>query len=137
MGQLFGGIEAGGTKFVCAVGTGPNDLHDEIRFPTTSPQETLARAVDYFKSHPRRNELNAIGVAAFGPVDPNPHSATFGTITTTPKPGWSNTDVAGLLRRELDLPVGFDTDVNGAALAEWRWGAGEGLDSVLYVTIGT
>jgi fructokinase len=137
MQQIYGGIEAGGTKFVCAVGTGPDDLRDEVRFPTTTPEETIGRAIDYFKSHAERDRLAAIGVAAFGPVDPNPDSATFGTITTTPKPGWRQTDFAGAVGRELGLPVGFDTDVNGAALGEWRWGAARGLDSVLYATIGT
>jgi fructokinase len=134
---LCGGIEAGGTKFVCAIGSGPDDLRDEIRFPTTSPGETIPRALDYFKNHPDRARLKAIGIASFGPVDPKPGSLRFGFITSTPKPGWRDTDLAGAVGKALDLPVGFDTDVNGAALAEARWGAGRGLDALLYVTIGT
>ena len=137
MAALYGGIEAGGTKFVCAVGSGPDDLQDVERFPTTTPDETLGRAIRYFRDHPRRAQLRAIGIASFGPVDPDPASATFGQITTTPKPGWRHTGFVGAVRRALSLPVGFDTDVNGAALGEWRWGAGRGCDTLLYVTIGT
>ena len=81
---LFGGIEAGGTKFVCAVGSGPDDLRDEVRFPTTTPAETIDRATAYFKKQAAEEPLAAVGIAAFGPVDPNPESATFGYITTTP-----------------------------------------------------
>ena len=135
MTRLYGGIEAGGTKFVCAVASGPDDVRAETRFPTTTPDETIGRAVDFFRA--QRVQLAAIGIASFGPVDPNPASPTFGFITTTPKPGWANTDLAGSIRRALDLPVGFDTDVNGAALGEHRWGAAQGLDTFLYLTIGT
>lgn len=134
---LFGGIEAGGTKFVCAVGTGPDDLRNEIRFSTTTPAETLSRAIAYFQEQHRQEPLAAIGIASFGPVDPNPHSSTFGYITTTPKPGWANTDFGGAVSRALGLPVGFDTDVNGAALGEFRWGAARALDNFIYLTIGT
>lgn len=136
-GLLYGGIEAGGTKFICAVGSGPGDVRDEIRFPTTNPGETIARALDYFRGHPDSKKLAAIGIASFGPLDPNPASPKFGFIASTPKPGWRDADLAGEIRRGLGLPVGFDTDVNGAALAERRWGAGKGLHSLLYVTIGT
>ncbi|RMF00745.1 MAG: ROK family protein [Chloroflexi bacterium] len=134
---LYGAIEAGGTKFVCAVGTGPDNLHNEIRFPTTTPQETIGRAIAYFKEQAAQSPLAAIGVAAFGPVDPNPASDTFGYITTTPKPGWANTDFGQAVSRALGVPVGFDTDVNGAALGEHRWGAAQGLDNFIYLTIGT
>jgi fructokinase len=134
---LYGGIEAGGTKFVCAVGSGPDDLHDEIRFPTTIPAETIGRAIAYFKEQAQKQPVAAIGIAAFGPVDPDPHSKTWGYITTTPKPGWANAEFATLIRRELNVPVGFDTDVNGAALGEHRWGAARGLDNFIYLTIGT
>ena len=138
MSALVGGIEAGGTKFVCALGTGPDDIRDEIRYPTTTPGETISRAVEYFRDAQRRyGQLAAIGVASFGPVDPNPASPTFGYITSTPKPGWRDTEFAGVLRRELGLPVGFDTDVNVAALGEATWGAAQGLDTFLYLTIGT
>ena len=131
---LFGAIEAGGTKFVCAVGTGPHDLK-EVRFPTTTPEETIGRAIDFFEA--QSEALSAIGIAAFGPLDPNPESSTFGYITTTPKVGWANVDLGGQVGRALGVPFGFDTDVNGAALGEARWGAAQGLDNFIYLTVGT
>jgi fructokinase len=135
--QILGGIEAGGTKFVCAVGTGPDDLRAETRFPTTTPEETIGRAIAFFEDQAKGSSLAAIGIASFGPVDPNPDSPRFGYITTTPKPGWADTDFAGRVGRALGVPVGFDTDVNGAALGEHRWGAAQGLDTFIYLTIGT
>ena len=135
MTRLYGGVEAGGTKFVCAVGTGPGDIRAETRFPTTTPQETLGRAVDFFRGY--QADLASLGVASFGPVDPNPTSPTFGFVTTTPKPGWPNTDVAGAFRQAFGLPVAFDTDVNAAAVGEGRWGAAQGLDTFIYITVGT
>lgn len=136
--QLFGGIEGGGTKFVCAVGTGPDDIRAETRFPTTTPEETMARAVDFFKQQEADfGRLSAIGFACFGPLDPNPDSPTFGHILPTPKPGWTKADVVGPLRSALNIPVAFDTDVNGAALGEGRWGAGQGLKNFIYLTVGT
>jgi fructokinase len=134
---LWGGIEAGGTKFVCAVGTGPDDLRAEVRFPTTTPEASIGRAIEFFQQRHEKEPLAAVGIASFGPVDPNPDSPTFGYITTTPKPGWAHTDFAGTIRRALGLPVGFDTDVNVAALGERRWGAAQGLDNFVYLTIGT
>jgi fructokinase len=122
---------------VCAVGTGPDDLRAETRFPTTTPDETIGRAIAYFEEQAREEPLAAIGIASFGPVDPNPTSPTFGYITTTPKPGWADTDFAGRVRRALGVPVGFDTDVNGAALGEHRWGAAQELDTFIYLTVGT
>jgi fructokinase len=132
-----GGVEAGGTKLVCAIGTGPDDIRAETHLANTGPAETLPRAVAFFTEHARRWPLAALGVATFGPVDLRLGSATFGFITTTPKQGWANVDVAGPFRRALGLPVGFDTDVNGAALAEHRWGAAQGLDTFVYLTVGT
>ncbi len=132
---LWGGIEAGGTKFVCALGTGPEDLRAEARFPTTTPEETIGRVVAFFRE--QRELPVAVGIACFGPLDPNPGSATYGYITTTPKPGWAHTDIVGALVRALGVPVGFDTDVNGAALGEQRWGAAQGLDTFIYLTVGT
>jgi fructokinase len=138
MSALFGGIEAGGTKFVCAIGTGPDDIRAEHRFPTTTPEETLAQAVTFFQEQEGVNgRIAAIGIAAFGPLDPNPYSPTFGHITTTPKPGWANADVVGAIQNALNVPVGFDTDVNGAALGEHRWGAAQDVDTFIYLTIGT
>jgi len=137
--SLYGAIEAGGTKFVCAVGTGPDDLRAEARFPTTTPVETLDRTISFFKEQQEclGEPLAALGVGSFGPVDPNPASPTFGFVTTTPKPGWANTDLVGALRQVFPIPVGFDTDVNAAALGEHRWGAAQGLDTFIYLTIGT
>jgi fructokinase len=135
MNNLYGGIEAGGTKFVCAVGRGPGDMVAETRFPTTTPAETLAQAVAFFEEY--RGALAAVGIGSFGPVDPDPASPTYGYITATPKPHWSHTDVAGAVRRTLGVPVGFDTDVNGAALGEYRWGAAQGLHTFIYLTVGT
>ena len=137
MTQLYGGIEAGGTKFVCTVGGGPGDVRDELRYPTTTPEETLGRAVLFFREHHARVPLAALGVGCFGPLDLDRESPTYGFITSTPKPGWRQTDVVGPLRRGLGLPVGFDTDVNAAALGEGAWGAGRGLDSFIYLTVGT
>jgi fructokinase len=134
---LLGGIEAGGTKFVCAVGTGPDDLRAETRFPTTTPEETIGQAIAFFKKQAQKEPIAAIGIASFGPVDPNPASPTFGFITTTPKPHWAQTDLAGAIGRAVGVPVGLDTDVNGAALGEYRWGAAQGLDTFIYLTIGT
>lgn len=131
--DLFGAVEAGGTKFVCAVGTGPDDLHDVETIPTTTPEETLGHVVAYFAGR----AVVAVGVGSFGPVDLDPASPTWGHIMTTPKPGWSGTDVAGPLARALGVPVGFDTDVNTAALAEHRWGAARDVRTFLYLTVGT
>jgi fructokinase len=137
MRKLYGGIEAGGTKFVCAVGSGPEDIRAEIRFATTNPQETLGQAIDFFQQYHRETPLEALGIASFGPVDLAPGSETYGFITKTPKPGWSDTDVAGVIGRALNIPIGFDTDVNGALLGEYRWGAAQGLENSIYLTIGT
>ncbi len=133
MESMFGGIEAGGTKFICAVGSNPEDLVTR-HFPTTSPEETVARAAAFFAEH---KGLRSIGVASFGPVDLNPQSRTFGYITSTPKAAWRNFDFAGEVARATKLPVAIDTDVNGAALAEARWGAAQGLDTFIYLTVGT
>lgn len=135
---LVGGIEAGGTKFVCAVGTAPDDIRAEVRFPTTNPAETLAHAITFFQAQQARyGQLVAIGVAAFGPADPHLASPTYGYITTTPKPGWQHTNVVGPLGAALGVPIAFDTDVNGAALGEHRWGAAQDVATFIYLTIGT
>jgi fructokinase len=135
---MYAGIEAGGTKFVCGIGTGPADVRATTSFPTTTPGETLERVRGFLDEEgARHGPLTAIGVASFGPVDLRRSSPTYGSITSTPKPGWAGTDVVGFLKAAFDLPVGFDTDVNGAALGERRWGAAEGLDTFVYVTVGT
>jgi fructokinase len=138
MKALYGGIEAGGTKFVCAIATDPDDIRDEIRFPTASPEVTIQQAIDFFVDYQHQyQKINAIGIASFGPLDLNPASPQYGCIKTTPKSGWNDVDIIGPIKRALELPIGFDTDVNGAALAEWRWGAAQGLDTFLYLTVGT
>jgi fructokinase len=135
---VFGGIEAGGTKVVCAVGTGPDDLRAETVIPTAAPGDTLSAAVEFFRDYSRdRGLIAALGIAAFGPLDLDPASPTWGRVTTTPKPGWAGADLAGPFRAALGVPVAVDTDVNGAALAEYRWGAGRGADPFVYVTVGT
>jgi fructokinase len=132
--MIFGGIEAGGTNWVCATGSGEGDIQESVTLPTTQPAETLARAVDFFRSN---GPPAAVGVGSFGPVDLRRASPTWGTITTTPKPGWANTDVLGTLAAALDVPLGFDTDVNAAALGEHRFGAAAGLETFCYLTVGT
>lgn len=132
---LFGGIEAGGTKFVCAIGTGPDDIRAQTRFPTTTPDETIDRAISFFRQH--AEPVVAVGIGSFGPVDLDPSSAGYGSITTTPKPGWQHTPLRRRIQDALQIPVAFDTDVNAAALGEHTWGAARGLDTFIYLTIGT
>lgn len=135
---LIGAIEAGGTKFVLATGTGPDDLRDLERIPTTSPEETLGRCEAYFHAAQQRHgKLAALGIGTFGPAGVNKARPDWGFITTTPKPGWRDSDMAGRLGRAMEVPVAFDTDVNTAGFGEWLWGAGQGCDVVLYLTIGT
>ena len=131
---MFGGIEAGGTKFICGIGTSPDDLQT-TQFPTSSPDVTLASVIDFFKRV--RVPLDGIGIGSFGPIDPDRNSETYGRITSTPKPGWANFDLVGAVRDALNVPIHFDTDVNAALLAEARWGAARGLSDAIYMTIGT
>lgn len=137
--DYFGGIEAGGTKFVCVITDSGKNVLAETRFPTTSPAETIGRAIAFFQEHYHQlpRQISAIGVACFGPIDPNPQSPTYGFITTTPKPGWQNTPVVGPLQETFGVPVAIDTDVNAAAVGEGVWGAAQGLTDFLYLTIGT
>lgn len=128
-----GGIEAGGSKFICGVGSGPDDIK-LIAIPTAAPKETIEQVVRFFLDHPR---VRVIGIGSFGPIDPDPKSATFGYITSTPKLAWRNFDLAGAIRAALKVKIAFDTDVNAAALGEQRWGAAQGLDTFLYLTVGT
>lgn len=135
--KLYGSIEAGGTKFVCSVASGPEHLVEELRFPTTTPDETLGKAIQFFQPFVKSGQVRTIGVGCFGPLDLNPGSTTYGFITATPKPHWSNTDVRGNLQHGLRVDVAFDSDVNAAAIGEAKWGASRGLDPSLYLTIGT
>lgn len=134
---LYGGIEAGGTKFNCVVGNAPEAIEAQTRIPTTTPQETLRRVIDFFQPYASARRIVALGIGSFGPVDLDRASPTFGWITSTPKPGWRNTDILGPLVRTLPIPVTLDTDVNVAALGEVTWGAARGVDPALYLTIGT
>jgi fructokinase len=134
----FGAIEAGGTKFICAVGDVSGRILEQTRIDTRDPLTTLTDVQRYFEAAQTRcGKLQALGVGAFGPLDLRPDSPTYGFITRTPKPGWSNTNLVGTLSQGLKIPVRLDTDVNGAALGELRWGAGQHLTSLVYVTVGT
>jgi fructokinase len=132
---LYGAVEAGGTKFVCLVGRGPDDIVATTTFPTTDPATTLAATVAFFRDQARLP--TAVGVASFGPVELRRRRPDYGHITQTPKPGWPGTDIAGIVGESLGVPIGFDTDVNGAALGEGRWGAARDDESHAYVTVGT
>ncbi len=134
---LWGGIEVGGTKTVCVAGTGPEDLRAEQRFPTTTPAETIQRIIRFFRDQASEEPLEAVGIGSFGPLDMDPESPRFGYITSTPKPGWAYTDLAGNLRRGLGIPVGLDTDVNAAALGAPPTVLAQGLDDFVYLTVGT
>ncbi|MEJ8306512.1 ROK family protein [Saccharibacillus sacchari] len=131
--MIIGAIEAGGTKFVCGIGNEHGEILDRISFPTEEPEKTTQQAADYFKD----KGIEALGIGSFGPLDLDTDSPTYGHVTTTPKPGWANYDLLGHLKKELNVPAGFDTDVNAAAFGEARWGAAQGLDSCLYYTVGT
>ena len=130
--MLIGALEAGGTKMVCAVGREDGTILEQMSIPTTTPEETLPKIVSYFKD----KEIQALGVAAFGPVDLDTSSDTYGYILNTPKLAWRNKDLLGGLK-ELGVPMGLDTDVNGSCLGEMTYGCAKGLDSVIYLTIGT
>jgi fructokinase len=135
MPNLYGAIEAGGTKFICAVGTGPHDI-ELAQFPTLEPDATMPPVIDFFRAR-QVPSLAAIGIGSFGPVDLHPTSPTYGHITSTPKPGWQNFDLAGAVRSEIHVPIGFDTDVASSALGEARWGAASQLSDFVYITVGT
>jgi len=130
-----GAIEAGGTKFICAIGTPDGRLLYEERIATTAPSETMARVADFFCS--ASLPIARLGVGSFGPLDLDPDSPSYGCITSTPKREWVNFDLLGHLRKALRIPVTITTDVNAAAIGEYRWGAGQGLRNFLYVTVGT
>src|SRR6201999_2278538 len=130
-----GGIQAGGSALKCVIATGEGaELTRAATFPTTTPAETIGRAIEFFAAVP---DLEALGVGLFGPVEVSPDSPRWGTITTTPKPGWRDVDVVGPLAEALDVPIALDTDVNAAAVGEFRHGAARGLDTFVYVPVGT
>jgi fructokinase len=132
--SVYGGIETGGSKWQCAVGSAPDDLRANETLPTTTPKETIDRVVAFFQ---REGPVEAIGIGSFGPLDGKLSSPTWGHITTTPKPGWAHADVGQEIQRRLSVPVVFDTDVNAAAYGEHLWGAAQGLDTFCYITVGT
>lgn len=133
-----GGIEAGGTKFNCVVACSPTEILARLTIPTISPDDTLSRSLDFFESAANKHGcIEALGIGSFGPIDLDPASAQYGHITATPKAGWQNTDILGYFQRKLRIPVCIDTDVNAAALAEYCFGAGNGLANLVYVTVGT
>lgn len=131
--MYLGSLEAGGTKMVCAIGTEKGEILDKKSIPTTTPEETMPLILDYF----RKEKIEAIGVACFGPIDLNPDSTTYGYITSTPKLAWKNYNIVGVINEALKIPVGFDTDVNGSLLGEITWGCAKGLTDAAYFTIGT
>ncbi|MDJ0625531.1 MAG: ROK family protein [Candidatus Caenarcaniphilales bacterium] len=137
MEKVYAGIEAGGTKFVCAVGTNPEDLQEKISIPTTDPQTTLKEVIQYLKQQEKKYKIQAIGIGSFGPIDLHKSSQLYGHITSTPKPGWANTNIVGAIKSELNLPINFDTDVNAAAFGEFKWGASKDLSNSVYITVGT
>lgn len=137
--RVYGGIEAGGTKFVCVIGSGPTDIQAEVRFPTTDPAETLGRTIDFFRQHmiKTRQRLEGIGIGSFGPLGLVPGTSDYGKITTTPKSGWAFTALRDTIEKGTSTPTVMDTDVNAAALGEGYWGAARDLRDYIYLTIGT
>jgi fructokinase len=131
--HLFGGIEAGGTKFVCAVGDAPQTIQAATSIPTTTPTETLPKVIAFFQSY----AVQRIGLAAFGPIDLHRRSPTYGHILATPKLAWQGCPIVDILHTGLGMSVAVDTDVNAAALAEFMYGAGQGCDPLVYLTVGT
>lgn len=129
----FGALEAGGTKMVCAIGTEDGKILERISIPTETPEITMPKLLEYF----RDKEIAALGIGCFGPIDLDPRSKTYGHILTTPKLAWRGYDICGYFRENLNIPVGFDTDVNGSMLGECTWGCAKGLDTAIYITVGT
>ena len=133
--MVFGAIEAGGTKFVCAIGDKNLNIEKRVSFPTTTPEETMNLVISFFNDY--QTELESIGVGSFGPIDVQQDSSTYGYITSTPKPGWQDFDFVGSLKKHFDAPIAWTTDVNAAAYGEYVCGEGRGKNSVVYYTIGT
>ncbi|MDO7908726.1 ROK family protein [Paenibacillus sp. JX-17] len=129
----IGAIEAGGTKMVCGIGTPEGKIVDRISFPTEHPDITMPKVIAYFKD----TKVEAIGIGTFGPINLKAGDRRYGSITTTPKPGWAHYPFLDQLRSQYDIPFGWDTDVNAAAYGESVWGAAKGLQSCMYYTIGT
>ena len=138
MSMLYALVEGGGTKFNCAVSDERGNILKRIQIPTTTPHQTLSSVVEFFDAQQLGNQrISRMGVACFGPLDLNVYSVTFGQITSTPKPGWKNTALHAYFSKQLGCEVVLDTDVNGAALGEYRWGASINTTCSVYVTVGT
>lgn len=131
--MILGALEAGGTKMVCAIGDEKGTILDKISIPTTLPAETMPQLISYFQKF----SLAALGIGTFGPADIHPDSATYGHILSTPKKGWANYNILGAFSETLQVPVGFDTDVNAAALGEAVYGCMRDISTGIYITIGT
>ena len=131
--KYYGSLEAGGTKMVCAIGDEQGNILERVSIPTLEPENTMPAIIDFFKN----KNISALGIGCFGPVDLDKKSATYGYITTTPKLAWKNYDIVGTCKKELGVPVGFDTDVNASALGEATWGCTKELDHSIYITVGT
>ena len=136
MTKLYGSLEAGGTKFVCAVGDENYNVVEKVQFPTTKPIETIDKCIEFFSKF---EDLVGLAIGSFGPIDIDPNSNTYGFITTTPKPNWANVDIVGAFRRALNVPIYFTTDVNSSAYGEVvaRNNAGGHIENLVYYTIGT
>lgn len=131
--MLFGALEAGGTKMVCAIGNELGEILERVSIPTETPEITMPKLEEFFSG----KGIKALGIGCFGPIDLNRSSKTYGYITTTPKLPWKHYDICGYFREHLGIPVGFDTDVNGSMLGEATWGCAKGLDTAIYITVGT
>lgn len=131
--MILGALEAGGTKMVLSIGNEHGEIIDRISIPTRTPDTTIPEIIKYFED----KDIHALGIGSFGPIDLNKNSKTYGHITSTPKLAWMHYDLVGVLRKALNIPIGFDTDVNGSALGEATWGSTKEVDSSIYITIGT
>jgi fructokinase len=131
--MLYGALEAGGTKMVMAIGNENGEILEQVSIPTEAPAVTVPKMIDYYKD----KDIKALGIGCFGPVDLDRTSDTYGYITSTPKTAWVNYDIVGNIKKGLNIPIGFDTDVNASALGEATWGSMKGLPSGIYITIGT
>lgn len=129
----FGGIEAGGTKMICAIGDENGKIIEKTEIKTNIPTDTLPAMLDFFTD----KEISALGIACFGPIDLDINSVSYGYITSTPKEAWQNTNIVGYFKEHLGVPIGFDTDVNGSLLGEVTWGSAKGVSDAIYITIGT
>lgn len=129
--KKYGALEAGGTKMVCAVTDDEGNIYDRTSFPTQTPEETIPNLIDYFKD----KDIESLGIGCFGPISLNKKAKDYGHITTTPKAGWADYDIVGAFQDALDIPIGFDTDVNGSMLGEATYGAAKDVDNAMYITL--